>query len=47
MDSPGVKHRHDATSATGVTHMDIQEMHEVDNVEWLEHVSEPRYDAPL
>lgn len=41
------KQWHGATSATGVTHMVIQQMLDGKNVEWLEPVSNAQYDASL
>ena len=40
---PGVKHWHNATATTGVTHLAIQEAVDGRNVEWLEKVAYEQY----
>ena len=40
---PGEKHWHGATSATGMTHIAMQEQIDGKAVEWLEQVSEEQY----
>lgn len=40
---PGEKHWHGATSATGMTHIAIQEKLDGKVVEWMEHVTEQQY----
>jgi quercetin dioxygenase-like cupin family protein len=43
--SPGEKHWHGATPATGMTHIAIQEKLDGKVVEWMEQVSEDQYRA--
>lgn len=43
----GEKHWHGATDKTAMTHVAITEMLNGKNVEWLEHVTEAEYLAPV
>jgi quercetin dioxygenase-like cupin family protein len=43
--SPGEKHWHGATRATGMTHIAVQEKLDGKVVEWMEQVSEEQYRA--
>jgi 4-carboxymuconolactone decarboxylase len=44
---PGVKHWHGASPTTGMTHIAIQEEADGTNVEWMEHVTDEQYGAPV
>ncbi len=45
--SPGEKHWHGATATTAMTHIAIQERQNEKAADWLEHVSEEQYRAPV
>ena len=44
---PGEKHWHGASPTTAMTHVAIQEQLDGKAVEWLEHVSDEQYRAPI
>jgi quercetin dioxygenase-like cupin family protein len=44
---PGVRHWHGAAPTTAMTHIAIQEAQDGKMVEWLEHVSDEQYSAPV
>ena len=45
--APGEKHWHGAAPTTAMTHIAIQEAQDGKVVEWLEHVSDEQYSAPV
>src|ERR687885_436048 len=44
---PGEKHWHGATATTAMTHIAIQEQQGGKAVDWMEHVSDEQYQAPV
>ncbi|MDR3493656.1 MAG: cupin domain-containing protein [Ancalomicrobiaceae bacterium] len=45
--APGEKHWHGAASTTAMSHIAIQEALDGTSVDWLEHVTDDQYGAPL